>query len=111
MAENKLLKLREFGQSLWLDNISREILQSGYLKRLIDEDGFSGVTSNPTIFQRAMASGSLYDADMAAYASAGLTTEQIFEKLAVADIQEGADLLRPVYDRELGQDGFISMEV
>ncbi len=111
MTENKLLKLREFGQSFWLDNISREILQSGYLKRLIDEDGLGGVTSNPTIFQKAMASGSLYDADMAAYASAGMTTEQIFEKLAVADIQEGADLLRPVYDRYNGQDGFISMEV
>ena len=111
MSENKLVKLKDFGQSVWSDNISREMLRSGELKRLFDEDGLTGFTSNPTIFQKAMASGTLYDADMEAYASAGMTTAQIFEKLAVADIKDGLDLLRPIYDRLQGRDGFGSMEV
>ncbi|HVN56047.1 MAG TPA: transaldolase [Anaerolineaceae bacterium] len=111
MSENMLLKLKDFGQSVWLDNISREILRNGEMKRMFDEDGITGFTSNPTIFQKAMASGDLYDADMEAYASVGMTTDQIFEKLAVADIKDGLDLLRPVYDRTEGRDGFGSMEV
>ena len=111
MSVNHLRELHQYGQSVWYDNVSRELLRSGSLARLIADDGITGVTSNPAIFQKAMASGKLYDADITALAAAGKTVPEIYETLAVADIGAGADLLRPIYDRTAGRDGYISLEV
>lgn len=111
MAKNLLLALQELGQSVWYDNISRDLLASGSLARLVKQDGIVGVTSNPTIFEKAMAGGSLYDADIARLAAEGQPVQDIFEALAIADIQAAADLLRPIYDRTDGLDGYVSLEV
>ena len=108
---NPLLAIRELGQSIWLDNISRELLDSGKLARLIAEDGISGVTSNPTIFEKAIGHSELYDRALSAAAHDGLDARAIFFKLAYADIRDGADLLRPTYDAADGQDGHISFEL
>lgn len=111
MAENPLLKLQSFGQSIWLDFLSRGLLTSGQLKRLIDEDGLSGVTSNPAIFEKAIAGSSDYDEDIRALARQGRSAAEIYEALTVADVQAAADLFRPVYERTAGRDGFVSLEV
>jgi transaldolase len=108
---NPLLAIRALGQSIWLDNISRELLDSGRLARLIAEDGISGVTSNPTIFEKAIGHSELYDRPLRAAARDGLDARAIFFKLAYADIRDGADLLRPSYDEADGQDGQISFEL
>jgi transaldolase len=108
---NHLRELHKFDQSVWLDNISRDLLQSGELARLIAEDGITGVTSNPTILERAISAGQLYDADIRTLAAAGKPVKEIYETLAVADITAGADLLRPIWDATAGRDGFISLEV
>lgn len=99
------------GQSPWCDQLSRELLESGQLARMIQEQGITGLTSNPTIFHRAMSTGHSYDVQMCAAASRGLDTKAIYEDLAVRDIQAVADLLRPVYDRSDQEDGFVSLEV
>lgn len=111
MAENNLLKLKELGQSVWLDNLSRELLASGRFEQWIKEDGVCGVTSNPTIFEKAVTSGSAYDASIKQHAAKGLTAEQVFEEIATEDIRSAADIFRPVYDRSGGTDGYISLEV
>lgn len=103
--------LVELGQSVWLDSISRDMLRSGELTRLIEERAVVGVTSNPTIFAQALASGSAYDDDVRGLADEGLDDRAIFEHLAVADIQNACDVLRPVYDRTAGVDGRVSIEV
>ena len=108
---NPLLAIHELGQSIWLDNISRELLDSGKLASLIAEDGISGVTSNPTIFEKAIGHSDLYDSALIAAAREGLDARGIFFRLAYADIRDGADLLRPVYDAADGQDGHISFEL
>jgi transaldolase len=108
---NPLLAIRALGQSIWLDNISRELLDSGTLARLIAEDGISGVTSNPTIFEKAIGHSDLYDRSLIAFARDGLDAREIFFKLAYADIRDGAELLRPAYDEADGQDGHISFEL
>jgi transaldolase len=108
---NPLLAIRALGQSIWLDNISRELLDSGKLARLIADDGISGVTSNPTIFEKAIGHSSLYDRSLIAAARDGLDARATFFKLAYADIQDGAELLRPSYDEADGQDGHISFEL
>ncbi len=110
---NPLKDLEKFGQSVWIDNISRGMLKKGELKRLVEEDGISGVTSNPTIFQKAIGKGSDYDEQLKALLSKNseLTSEQLFEKLAVKDIQDGTDVLSKVFDRTNGNDGFVSLEV
>jgi transaldolase len=108
---NPLLAIRALGQSIWLDNISRELLDSGKLARLIAEDGISGVTSNPTIFEKAIGHSELYDRALIAAARDGLDARAIFFRLAYADIRDGADLLRPAYDDADGQDGHISFEL
>ncbi len=107
---NALRRLHELGQSIWLDFISRELITSGELDRLIDL-GLLGMTSNPTIFEKAIASSTAYDAQLAALAGRGLASQAIFEALAIKDIQDAADRLRPVYDRLAGADGFVSLEV
>lgn len=111
MKNNPLLKLESFGQSIWLDYLRRGLITSGELKQLIDEDGLSGVTSNPSIFEKAIAGSHDYDEAMSALALAGKSVDEIYEALTVEDIQQAADLLRPVYDRLNGRDGFVSLEV
>ena len=109
---NPLRTLNEFGQSVWLDFVSRELLRTGALTRLIAEDGLRGVTSNPSIFEKAIGHGDDYDEMIAAaQASGDLDPGALFEELAVHDIQEAADALRPVYHQTQGRDGFISLEV
>ena len=97
---NPLRTLQEYGQSVWLDFVSRELLKSGGLKKLIDEDGLRGVTSNPSIFEKAIGHGDDYDELIAAAEQAGdLDPGALFEDLAIRDIQEGADALSPVYEQ------------
>ena len=111
MRENPLLKLSTFGQSIWLDYIRRQMIDSGELKKLIDEDGLKGVTSNPAIFQKAIAGSADYDEAIRTLAQAGKSVEAIYQVLTVEDVQRAADLFRPLYDRMAGQDGFVSLEV
>jgi transaldolase len=110
---NPLRDLRNLGQSVWLDFISRGLLKSGDFERLVVSDRVSGVTSNPTIFQKAMAAGSDYDAQFLSLLSAdpGLSTGALFEAAAFDDIRAAAAVLRPVYDETDGADGFVSFEV
>ena len=111
MKNNPLLDLQTLGQSIWMDYINREMITSGKLKRLIEEDGVSGVTSNPSIFEKAIAESSDYDEAILALTLEGKTTDEIYQLLTVEDIQMVADLLRPTYDQTNGQDGFVSLEV
>ena len=109
---NPLRTLQEYGQSVWLDFVSRDLLKSGGLTKLIAEDGLRGVTSNPSIFEKAIGHGDDYDAQIAALQASGdLDPGALFERLAVTDIQNGADALRPVYHQTQGRDGYISIEV
>jgi len=105
-----LTDLQRFGQSLWYDNISRDLLQSGAIKKLIDE-GVTGMTSNPAIFEKAITGSTVYDDQLRELARQGKSPEEIFEGLAVDDIRAAADLLRPVFDRTGGADGYVSLEV
>ena len=105
------VRAAELGQSMWYDNISRDLLDSGELARLIASHGVRGVTSNPTIFQKAMTTAAAYAPEFTRLAAAGHNAPEIYETLAVGDIQRGADLLRGVYDASGGKDGFISLEV
>ena len=111
MKENPLLKLEAFGQSIWMDFIRRGMISSGQLKQLIEEDGLGGVTSNPSIFEKAIAGSHDYDDAIRALALEGKSIDQIYAALTVEDIQRAADLFRPVYDRLDGADGFVSLEV
>ena len=106
----KLNQLAELGQAIWLDYIQRSFMLSGELEKLIN-DGLRGMTSNPTIFEKAIAGSQDYDADIARLAKEGKTTQQIYEALAIADIRTAADMLRPVYDSTQGADGYVSLEV
>jgi transaldolase len=108
---NATLELNRAGQSLWLDNITRDLLSSGTLKRYIDELSVTGLTSNPTIFDQAMKHGSAYDDDIRKLAQKGLADEKLFFELALEDLTRAADLFRPVHDRTAGVDGWVSLEV
>jgi transaldolase len=108
---NPLLELQKAGQSVWLDFITRKFTADGGLQKLISEDGLRGVTSNPTIFQKAIGGGSEYDAAINELLKKEKSTEEIFEDLAVADIQQACDLFKPVYDKTQGADGYVSLEV
>jgi transaldolase/glucose-6-phosphate isomerase len=103
--------LEKLGQSVWLDTIDRALLTSGGLKRLIEEEGVRGVTTNPTIFEQALTHGDAYDAEIASLAAAELDTSALFETLAVEDVAAAADQLRPVHEMSGGADGFVSIEV
>ncbi len=111
MKKNPLVALREAGQSPWLDYIHRGLIVSGELARMIREDGISGVTSNPTIFEKAVSSGTDYDAQVAELAREGVSAETAYQRIVVDDIRAAADVLRPVYDASKGEDGYVSLEV
>ena len=111
MSVNQLKRLKELGQSVWYDYIRRDLYTTDKLSRLIRDDGLSGMTSNPTIFQKAIAETELYDEDIRRFAQAGNPVPQIFERLAVEDVRSAADVFRPVYDETRGDDGFVSIEV
>jgi transaldolase / glucose-6-phosphate isomerase len=111
-ATNPLKDLLKFGQSVWLDYIRRDLLTSGELKRLVEEDGLRGMTSNPTIFEKAIAGGKLYDDLLNSLKSrTDLDAKGRYEILAIRDIQDAADILRPVYDSSKRRDGYVSLEV
>lgn len=111
-ATNPLKALLSYGQSMWLDYIRRDLITSGSLKKMIDEDGLRGMTSNPAIFEKAIADSSLYDDMLKSLASRNdLDTTARYEQIAIRDIQGAADVLRPVYDSSKFRDGYVSLEV
>jgi transaldolase/glucose-6-phosphate isomerase len=109
--ENPLRGLQVFGQSVWLDYIRRNLIRSGELRRLIDEDGLAGVTSNPAIFEKAVAGSSDYRDAIESPAAKTLDAKTLYETLAIRDVQDAADALRSVYDRTACRDGYVSLEV
>jgi transaldolase len=111
MAKSRLHELFEVGQSVWIDSVSREWLETGELARMIEEDAVVGVTSNPTIFQKAMATGEWYDEQLREVLNGEDDPKEIFLQLAVRDIEDACDLLRPAFDATNGVDGYVSMEV
>jgi transaldolase len=108
---NTIKQLLQEGQSVWLDDISRGMFASGELKHYVEDIGIRGVTSNPTIFEKAISSGTDYDNALMQMIERGLSPAEIFESVEVDDIQHAADVLRPVYDAADGKDGFVSIEV
>lgn len=108
---NPLLEIVKLGQSIWYDNLSRELLRSGELKRMIDDDGVSGVTSNPSIFEKALREERIYENDIHYLVDMGLTVDGIYEGLVVPDIREAADILLPTYEETSGIDGYVSLEI
>src|SRR3569623_2067701 len=103
--------LHDLGQSLWLDNITRTLLDDGTLQRYIDELSITGLTSNPSIFDAAIGSGDAYDKAIAARRGAGLSNEELFAELALDDLRRAADLFRPIHESTRGVAGWVSMEV
>jgi transaldolase/glucose-6-phosphate isomerase len=111
-TKNPLKQLLNYGQSMWLDYIRRDLFTSGKLKQLIDDDGLRGMTSNPAIFEKAIGESSLYDDVLKSLAlRKDLDTTGRFEQIAIRDIQDAADALRPVYDESNFRDGYVSLEV
>src|SRR3712207_6493199 len=110
-ATNPLVRLGELGQSVWYDYITRDLLVSGELDRLIREDGLRGMTSNPTIFEKAVAGSQLYDDDIRRLSEQGTGPADIFEAIAVADVQAACDAFAPLYHSSGRRDGFVSLEV
>jgi transaldolase len=108
---NPLVQLKALGQSIWYDDIDRSELLSGQFGRLIDEDGITGATGNPTIFEHSISNDTTYDEQIQQLIALGKSAQEIYEALAIADERMVADLLRPIYDRTGGQDGFVSIEV
>jgi transaldolase len=112
MPDSNLHKLSALGQSVWIDYLSRQLLQSGTLARLMDEDAAVGVTSNPTIFQKAIAEGNLYDEQLKEILDGGEDdSKEIFLQLSSRDISDACELLAPIWDATTGQDGYVSWEV
>jgi transaldolase/glucose-6-phosphate isomerase len=109
--KNPLQSLQDHGQSVWLDYLRRSLITSGELKRLIEEDGVRGLTSNPSIFEQAIAGSSDYREMLEARKSQGIDAKALYERIAVRDIQDAADLLRPVYLTSKRRDGYVSLEV
>jgi transaldolase len=103
--------LHDLGQSIWLDNITRDLLETGGLRRYIDELSVTGLTSNPTIFDHAISKGDAYDDSIRSKVAAGKSGEKLFFELAIEDLTQAADLFRPVHDRTSGLDGWVSLEV
>jgi transaldolase len=111
MAKSRLHALSELGQSVWIDFLSRQLLRSGELARMMEEDAVVGVTSNPTIFQKAISEGDAYDEQFREVLAEQDDAKEVFLRLAVQDVQNACDLLRPVWDGGQGQDGYVSIEV
>ncbi|MDZ7954876.1 transaldolase [Nostoc sp. DedQUE09] len=111
MSTNHLLEINQYGQSIWMDNLTRDIIQSGELKDMVENQGISGITSNPAIFEKAIAGNVIYDADIEAGVRANLPIDKIYESLVFADIRNACDILRPVYEASNGLDGYVSIEV
>jgi transaldolase len=110
MPENRLQRLHDAGQSIWLDFIDRSILRNGDLQRRLHDDALTGMTSNPTIFEKALAEGHEYDDQLAA-APAGLTALDLFELVETSDVRDACDIFMPIYERTNGADGYVSIEV
>jgi len=108
---NPLLQLKSYGQSVWYDTVDRAQLDNGLFKRMVDEDGIVGVTSNPTIFQKSISHGDVYDEQITQLVREGKNTSEIYEALAIRDIRTVADMMLPIYERANRQDGFVSLEV
>lgn len=111
MQNNLLNQLATFGQSIWLDYIRRDLISSGELQRLIEEDDLRGITSNPAIFEKAITDSHAYDTAIRDLAQQGNSAEAIYETLSQQDVQSAADAFRPLYDRTNGKDGYVSLEV
>jgi transaldolase len=111
-AQNPLFTIeQEYGQSIWMDNLSRDILTTGELAQLIDSRGVLGITSNPAIFEKAIAGNAIYDTQIEEGIKAGKSLNDIYESLIFTDIRQACDILRPVYDKTNGIDGYVSIEV
>ena len=111
MAKSRLHELAARGQSIWFDTLSRDLISSGELKRMMDDDAVTGVTSNPTIFQKALTGSDLYDDDIKKLLGSTNDASEIFFSLALQDIRDACDVLRPAYDASGAGDGYVSMEV
>ncbi len=111
-TDNPIFQIeKNFGQSIWMDNLSRTLIQSGELQKMIDERGVCGITSNPAIFEKAIVGNAIYDADIEAGISSGKSVLEIYENLVFEDIRNACDVLKPVYDSTNGLDGYVSIEV
>lgn len=111
MTINHLIEIKEFGQSIWLDYLSRDIIQSGELENLVTHQGITGLTSNPAIFEKAITGNVLYDADIEAGMRSGLPTYKIYESLIFQDVRDACDILNPVYQQTNKLDGYVSIEI
>ncbi len=111
MKNNTLRALESLGQSVWLDYLGRCAITSGQLQQLIEQDGLSGVTSNPAIFEKAIGESHDYDAAVQLLAQEGKSVEEIYQALTVKDIQMAADLFGPTYDRTQGTDGYVCLRL
>jgi transaldolase len=111
MARSRLHQVSELGQSVWIDFLSRKLVHGGELARMMEEDAVVGVTSNPTIFQKAISEGDAYDEQLREVLAEEDDPKEVFLKLAIKDVQDACDLLRPVWDGGAGQDGYVSIEV
>ena len=110
--KNPIFTIEEqYGQSIWMDNLTRDMIQSGELKALVENGGICGITTNPAIFEKAMMGNAIYDTDIEAGIRAGLPTYKIYESLIFEDIRTACDILRPVYESSKGLDGYVSIEV
>lgn len=111
-ANNPIFQIEnDYGQSIWMDNLSRTIIESGELKQLIESRGVHGITSNPAIFEKAIAGNAIYDADIEAGIKAKKSVQEIYESLIFEDIRNACDILKPIYDQTDGLDGYVSIEV
>ena len=108
---NHLVEIKQFGQSIWMDNLTRDMIQSGELKGLVENGGICGITTNPAIFEKAMMGNAIYDADIEAGVRAGKQIQKIYESLVFDDIRKACDIFKPIYDATDGLDGYVSIEV
>ncbi|NEP18314.1 MAG: transaldolase [Leptolyngbya sp. SIO4C1] len=111
VTDSPILHLKDYGQSVWMDNLSRDLLNAGELQQLIERRDVHGITSNPAIFQKAIAGNAVYDSDIEAGIRAGKSVEEIYESLVFEDIRRACDVLMPVYQETQGKDGYVSLEV
>jgi transaldolase len=111
MTTNHILEIQQYGQSIWMDNLTRDLIESGELKNMIENRGIKGITSNPAIFEKAIAGNKIYDADIEKGIREKLPTYKIYESLIFDDIRHACDIFRPVYEQSNGLDGYISIEV